>query len=200
MSSQFLKKDVRNDVDILHEDKHQNFLQLISTLWTSKFPISWYYHYWWAWSSIFKVLKVTSLQYLYNISKINLGMKFIFCIQINKVSTSWHYSFWRKWPDISKLPKLLLLRCKAFRYFTGVHSCFFLFVNSRTMFWFFLKLVFTSLSCYGLSVVLFWYLFVRLWVELFVSKGLIQVETTVTKKALTLRNCNKNETKNVKIE
>ena len=29
----------------------------------------WYYLYWWAWSSILKVLNLTSLQYLYNISK-----------------------------------------------------------------------------------------------------------------------------------
>ena len=44
-------------------------------------------------SSILKVLKVTSLQYLYNISEKKLGMQFIFCMQINKVSTSWHYHF-----------------------------------------------------------------------------------------------------------
>ena len=43
--------------------------KLISTLWASKFPTRWYYHYWWAWSSIPKVLKVLSLQYLSNISK-----------------------------------------------------------------------------------------------------------------------------------
>ena len=42
---------------------------LISTLWTSKFPTRWYYYYWWVWSSILKILRVTSLQYLYNISK-----------------------------------------------------------------------------------------------------------------------------------
>ena len=49
----------------------------------------WYYHYWWAWPSILKVLRVTSLQYFYNISKTELRMKFIFCMQINiKVSTS----------------------------------------------------------------------------------------------------------------
>ena len=38
--------------------------KLITTLWASKFPTRRYYHYWWAWSSILKVLKVTSLQYL----------------------------------------------------------------------------------------------------------------------------------------
>ena len=36
----------------------------------------------WAWSSIFKALKVASLQYLYNVSKKKLGTEFI------KVSTS----------------------------------------------------------------------------------------------------------------
>ena len=45
------------------------FYKLISTLLASNFSIGWYYHYWWAWSSILKVLKVTSLQYLYNILK-----------------------------------------------------------------------------------------------------------------------------------
>ena len=45
------------------------FYKLISTLLVSNFSIGWYYHYWWAWSSILKVLKVTSLQYLYNILK-----------------------------------------------------------------------------------------------------------------------------------
>ena len=41
-----------------------------------------------------KILKVTSLQYLYNISKKKLGMEVIFDMQINvKVSTSWYYPF-----------------------------------------------------------------------------------------------------------
>ena len=48
--------------------------KLISTLWTSKFPTRWYYHYLLAWSSILKVLNATSVQYLYNISKQKLGM------------------------------------------------------------------------------------------------------------------------------
>ena len=57
--------------------------KLISTLWVSRFPTRWYNHYWWAWSNILKVLKVTSLQYLYNISKKKLGMEFIFCMNIS---------------------------------------------------------------------------------------------------------------------
>ena len=55
--------------------------KVISTLWASKFSTRWPYHYWWTWSSIFKVLKVTRLQYLYNISKKKLRMEFIFCTQ-----------------------------------------------------------------------------------------------------------------------
>ena len=52
--------------------------KLISTLWVSKISARWYYYYWWTWSSIFKVLKVTSLQYLYNIWEKKLGIEFIF--------------------------------------------------------------------------------------------------------------------------
>ena len=76
MSLQYLKKEVRDEVDFLHT-------RLISTLWKSKFPTRGYYHYWWAWSSILKVLKVTSFQYLQNISKKKLGREFVFCMQIN---------------------------------------------------------------------------------------------------------------------
>ena len=106
-------------------------------------------HYWWAWSSFLEVLKVTSLQYFYNISKKKLGMEFIFCMQINiKVSTSWHFGW--KWPGICKVPKIgswwyfcniigkkccncfcVLFWCKIFRYFTGVQSCLLLLVKNK---------------------------------------------------------------------
>ena len=106
MSLQYLKKEVRNEVDFSHADKHRRFLKVDFNTLASKFPTKWCYHYWWAWSSILKVLKVTNFQYLYNISKKKLGIEFIFCMKINtKVSTSWHYCFWWKWPDMSKLPK-----------------------------------------------------------------------------------------------
>ena len=59
ISLQYLKKEVRDEVGFLHVDKHQSFLQ---TLWASKMPTRWYYHYCWAWSSILKVLKVIGLQ------------------------------------------------------------------------------------------------------------------------------------------
>ena len=62
MSLQYLKKEVRYKVDILHADKHRVSYKLVLTLWPSKFPTSWYYHYWWA--SILKAVKITSLKYL----------------------------------------------------------------------------------------------------------------------------------------
>ena len=59
--------------------------------------------WWWAWSSILKVLKVTSLQCLYNISKKKLWMEFILeFIKVN-TSTNWIINFpWK--PDMSKVP------------------------------------------------------------------------------------------------
>ena len=75
------------------------FCKLISTLWASKFSKRW-----WAWSSILKVLKVTSLQCLYNISKKKLWMEFILEFIKIKTSASWIINFWWK-PDMSKVPK-----------------------------------------------------------------------------------------------
>ena len=49
----------------MHADKHQSVLQIDFN--TLGICTRWYYHYWWTWSSIFKVLKVASLQYLHNI-------------------------------------------------------------------------------------------------------------------------------------
>ena len=67
------------------------FYHMILTLFPSTFPTRWYYQYWWAWSSILRVLKITSFQYLHSIWKRKLGMELIFWMQINiKVSTSWH--------------------------------------------------------------------------------------------------------------
>ena len=91
----YLKKEVRDEVGFFcMQINIKVSSKLISTLWASKFSTRWYYHYWWAWPSTFKVLKVSSLQYPYNISKKKLGMEFIFCMHINvKVSTSWYYCF-----------------------------------------------------------------------------------------------------------
>ena len=71
------------------------------------FPARLYYHYWWAWSNILKLLKVTSLQYLYNIPQKSYGQSSCFCMQINiRVSRSWHYRFCWKWPNMSRVPKI----------------------------------------------------------------------------------------------
>ena len=83
--------------------------KLLSTLWALKFLTRWYYISLlrWAWSSILKVLNVTSLQYLYNVSKKKLGMEFFFCMQVSiKVSTTWYNCFWWKWPGMFNIPKL----------------------------------------------------------------------------------------------
>ena len=65
----------------------------ISTLWASKFPTICYNLYWWEWSSVLKVLKVTSFHYLYNISKEEVGDGVHF-LRADK-----HQSFYKKWPD-----------------------------------------------------------------------------------------------------
>ena len=64
-----LKKEVSDEVDFLHADKHEILLQMDVTKLTPK------------------VTKLASLQCLYNISKKELEMKLIFCKQTNiKVS------------------------------------------------------------------------------------------------------------------
>ena len=87
MSLQCLTKEVRDEVDFLHADKHQSFLQVGIRTLGIKVSYKWYYHRWWAWSSILKVLKVTSLQYLYNISKKKLTIKLFNKNMINKFYT-----------------------------------------------------------------------------------------------------------------
>ena len=57
--------------------------QLSLTLFPSKITTRWYYHDWWTWSSILKILEITSLQNLHCISKKKLGMEFIFWMHIN---------------------------------------------------------------------------------------------------------------------
>ena len=75
MSLHCRKKELRDENGFLHADELQSFLQVILTLWLSKFSTRWYYHNWLPWSNILKVRKVTSLQYLFTISKKNLGIK-----------------------------------------------------------------------------------------------------------------------------
>ena len=125
MPLQYVKKELSNESFSfsfsLHADKHQSFLQVDFNNLGIKVSYK-------AWSSILKILKVTSVQYLYNISKKTLGMEVIFCMQINKVSTSGNYRFWWKWPDITIVPNVLLLRCKTFKYFMGLQSCLLLLI------------------------------------------------------------------------
>ena len=72
---QYPKKDVSDEVDILHADEHESLLQINMILM--------------GWLSIPKVLKTASLQCLYNASKKKLKMKSIFCMQItSKFPTS----------------------------------------------------------------------------------------------------------------
>ena len=62
--------------------------------------------WWWEWSSILKVLKVTSLQCLYNISKKKLWREFIMVFTKIKFSTSCIIDFW--WNQASIQKKSLL--------------------------------------------------------------------------------------------
>ena len=70
----------------LQTDKHQCFQQVnFNTLGIKvSYKVT---HYWSVWSSILEILNVTSVQYLYNISKKKLGMEFIFRMQIKQGST-----------------------------------------------------------------------------------------------------------------
>ena len=71
VSLQYLKKGVSDEVDFLHADKHESFLQIDAMIFDGE------------WSSIPKVPKTTSLQYICNISRKTGKMKSIFCLQIN---------------------------------------------------------------------------------------------------------------------
>ena len=94
MSLQYLKKEVRDEVDFLHADKHQSFLQVdLNTLGIKA-------SYKVILSLLMGMMKhsqstrnnrlTISLQYLKK--EVRNGIHF--CIQINvKVSTSWHYQF-----------------------------------------------------------------------------------------------------------
>ena len=48
----------------LHANKFKVSCKFFLTLQALRFTRNWYYHYWWAWSTILKVVKVRSLQYL----------------------------------------------------------------------------------------------------------------------------------------
>ena len=88
MSLQYLKKEVRYEVDFWHVNIKVS-CKLISTLWASKMPTKWYYHYCWAWSSTLKVLKVIGLQIsLQYIKKEDMkGVRFLHAVE--------HQSFYK---------------------------------------------------------------------------------------------------------
>ena len=78
-----IPKKVRDEVDFFDADKHQSFLTVdFNTLGIKVFYnvtgmiMKTWRTWWWEWSSILKVLKVTSLQCFYNISKKKLWMEF----------------------------------------------------------------------------------------------------------------------------
>ena len=136
---QYLQKSMGYEIDFLPADKHiykpklpktKSLLFLCNILrkkWMTKLifcmqvSMKTYYKlilwFWWRWSSIFKVPKITSLyvQYL----KQKLEMKLIFCKQINikvayklistlwasKFATQWYYDYWYAWWSILKLLK-----------------------------------------------------------------------------------------------
>ena len=85
MSLQYLRKEVRDEIDFLHANKHQNILQVDFKI----LDIQVYYKV--VLSLLMGRIKfAVSLKYLKN----KLGMEFIFCMQKNiKVFTSWHYHF-----------------------------------------------------------------------------------------------------------
>ena len=94
MSLQYHKKQVRDEVNLFHADKLQSFQQVGFNTLGIKVSYKLILLLLMGMIKHLKVLNLTSLQYLYNISKNKLGMEFIFCIHINiKVSTSWHYHF-----------------------------------------------------------------------------------------------------------
>ena len=106
-----IPKKVRDEVDFFDADWHQRFLTVdFNTLGIKVFYkvtgmiMKTWRTWWWEWSSILKVLKVTSLQCLYNISKKKLWMEFILEFIKIKTSTSWIINFLWK-PDMSKVPK-----------------------------------------------------------------------------------------------
>ena len=119
--------------------------RLISTLWASKTPTKWYYHYCLVCSSMPKVLKVIGLQYRYNISKkeVRKGVHFLHADE--------HQCFYKlvllflmdvgRYVQSTQNRKLVIFfkDCCSyfcfllwFRYFTGVQPCLLLLFSSHS--------------------------------------------------------------------
>ena len=74
ISLDYLKKELSDEVDFLHKDKHESLLQIDTMILMGMVKDS-------------QSSKIANLQCLYNISKMKLKMKLIFRMQINfKVS------------------------------------------------------------------------------------------------------------------
>ena len=113
--------------------------KLIWALWASNFPTRRYYHYWCTWSSIVKVLKVTTLQYFKK--EIRDGVHFLHADKHQSfyklallffMVVARHVQISQNWKLVTFANILrkkchncfcILLWCKTFRYFTGVQSC-----------------------------------------------------------------------------
>ena len=111
MSLQYLKKEIRDEVDIWHVVKHQSFLQVdFNTLGikdTYKMILS-------ILLGIIKHSQSTQsnrFAIIFTISqKKSQRREFIFCMEPHiKVSTSWDYCFWWKWPNFTGVQPCLLL-------------------------------------------------------------------------------------------
>ena len=82
MSLQYLRKEVRGEVDFFHADKHQSFLQVDFNILCIKV----------FYKVVLSLLMGRIKHSPSTQSKVLLGMEFIFCMQKNtKVFTSWHY-------------------------------------------------------------------------------------------------------------
>ena len=147
MSLQYIKKKLGRECIFNLQMNIKVFYRLTSTFWASKMPARWYCHYCWVWSSILKVLKVISLQYLYNISKKEVRKG------VHVLHADEHQSFYKlgllflmgvtRYVQSTQNRKLViflqrvlqhfcvLLWCKIFR-FTGVQQCLLLLVSSHS--------------------------------------------------------------------
>ena len=92
-SSQYLKKEVSDEVGFFHSNKHESFLQIVTTIFDGNGQ----------WSSIPELPKIVSLQCLFNISKKEVRDKLSFCFQIDikvsykLISTLWALKFFTRW-------------------------------------------------------------------------------------------------------
>ena len=87
------KKNLKAAVNFLLAEFPKSLFQYFEP---QSFLKGWYNHYQWPWSSVFKLLKVTSWQYLCSMSKKKLGMEIIFGMHTNVKVSSWYYGFWWK--------------------------------------------------------------------------------------------------------